>query len=81
MHFPKTFCLSNTDIMALQPPKMPVVYRVGRPIGRKVLKIMFGKFPQLFGSYYCYLLPKEDGGTSQNITFKILPPTGRASSC
>ena len=50
----------------------PWQYRMGRPIGRKVLKIMCEKFPRLFGSYYCYLLPKEDGGT-----FKTLRPIGR----
>ena len=33
---------------------------------------MFGKFPRLIGCYCSYLLPKQDGGTSQNIIFKTL---------
>ena len=37
----------------------------------------FGEFPRLVGHYCSYLLPKQDGGTSQILVFKTLRMTGR----
>ena len=52
------------------------VYRVGHPICRKVLKIMFWKFLRLIGWYCSYLLPRQALATHMEKHNKTLRQRG-----